>query len=539
VSFQPSGLDTRAYRGEWVITSMLVDRAERFADEVAVESKTGALSYSQLVERAAAVAHYLRDLGTQPGDRVATMLTSDLDYLAAWHGILWCGAVDVPVNVEYKGMFLEFLLNDAQVEVLVIDARWLPRLAEIDVPALRHVIVAGRGEFDGASPRLVVHSLADALSGPGVARTQRGELDPTYVVYTSGTTGSPKGVIHNNRSSVHYLMPFLECLGIGDDDVCYSMFPLYHQTGRSACTSTALWAGNRLVLRDRFSATEFWRDLVETGSTWTGYHGAALLFLWHQEPSDLDRAHRLRLAVGASAPREIFDAWEQRFGVRLYEVFGMTELGVGTGLTSGERKLGTLGRACRQIELQIHDEAGDELPAFEVGEAVWRPRYPDAIFQGYWNNADATIEAWRDLWFHSGDAGYLDDEGFFVLSDRIKDSIRRRGENISSRFVEEAVRRVLDVAECAAYPVPLDVGGNEQEVMIALVWPREEPLDVTAAFRQLCDALPRHAVPRYLRIVDQLPYTATQRARKFILRDEGVTTDSHDRVALGIEPVRG
>jgi carnitine-CoA ligase len=539
MSFRPEGLDTRAYRGEWVITSMLADRAERFADEIAVESKTGALSYAQLVERASSVAGYLRELGVQPGDRVATMLTSDLDYLAAWHGILWCGAVDVPVNVEYKGMFLEFLLNDSQVEVLVIDARWLSRLNEIKVPALRHVVVAGGRELDAADSRLAVHSFADALSAPGVARTARGELDPTYVIYTSGTTGSPKGAMHNNRSSVHYVMPFLECLGITDDDVCYSMFPLYHQTGRSACTSTSLWAGNRLVLRDRFSASEFWQDIAATGSTWTGYHGAALLFLWHQEPSERDRAHRLRVAVGASAPKEIFEAWEERFGVRLYEVFGMTELGVGTGLTDGPRKVGTLGQACRQIELQIHDEAGDELPAFAVGEAVWRPRYPDAIFQGYWNNPEATTQAWRDLWFHSGDAGYLDDEGFFVLSDRIKDSIRRRGENISSRFVEEAVRRALDVAECAAYPVPVEIGGSEQEVMIALVWPEEQPLDVANVFRQLCEAMPRHAVPRYLRIVDQLPYTATQRARKFVLRDQGVTADSHDRVALGIEPSRG
>jgi crotonobetaine/carnitine-CoA ligase len=445
MTFIVENLDSRGYRGEWIITSMLRERAERFGDELAVESRAGNLSYADLVTRAGQVAGLLQGLGVNAGDRVATMLPSGIDYLAAWHGILWRRAVDVPVNTEFKGMFLEHVLSDAQAETLIIDGQWVGRLKGLNLPHLRHVVVVGIQTDDVTAGHLVTHSFAEALQHAPAALSKGEERDTTYVIYTSGTTGSPKGAVHNNLSSVHYLIPFLEGMELTDDDVCYSMFPQFHTMGRSACATTAFWLGNRLVLRNGFSASGFWNDVRTTGATWMGFFGAVPLFLWQQEPSALDREHKLRRAVGASAPPEIFDAWEERFGVTLYEVFGMTELGVGTGLGKGLRKRGTLGRPCRQLELQIVDPHDNPVPPNIVGEAVWRPNFPDAIFQGYWNRPDATVEAWRSLWFHSGDAGYLDDEGFFVLSDRIKDSIRRRGENISSMFVEESVRRVSSI----------------------------------------------------------------------------------------------
>ena len=262
------GPTTRWYEGEWVFSSMLIDRAERFGDGTAVFSKRGDVTFTGLVERAERVAGFLERLGIQPGDRVATLLPSTIDYMAAWHGINWRNAIDVPINNEYKGAFLEHQLRDSGARALVIDGRWVDRLAQIELsPALEHVIVWGDPQSE--IPRgLVGHDFADALTadpGPLVPRT---ESDLTYIMYTSGTTGPAKGGVHNNRSTVWYAMPFIEGLDLVDDDVCYSMFPLFHQMGRTACSTTAWFVGNPVVLRESFSAGGFWDDLAECGATW-------------------------------------------------------------------------------------------------------------------------------------------------------------------------------------------------------------------------------------------------------------------------------
>jgi crotonobetaine/carnitine-CoA ligase len=528
---------TRVYDGEWVVSSLLAERAERFGDEIAVRSFGGDLSYADLVLRAARVAGALDTIGIQPGDRVATMLDTGIDYLAAWHGIVWRNAIDVPINSEYKGVFLEHILRDSGARALFVDGRWLARLQKIDLGDLEHVIVVGDAAAE-IPESLMGHSFADALAHDEGDLVPRGETDPTYIMYTSGTTGPAKGAIHNNRSSMHYIMPFVEGLELTDDDVCYSMFPLFHQMGRSSCTTTSLWTGNLLVLRNGFSAGGFWDDIRDTGATWMGYFGAVVHFLWLQEPDAGDRDHRLTRAFGAAAPPELIVPWQDRFGVTLYECYGSTEIGLGSGLGSGPRKLGTMGLPCKHVELQIADENDEPLPAGQVGQALWRPRFPDAFFQGYWERPEATVEAWRNLWFHSGDAGYMDEEGYFVFRDRIKDSIRRRGENISSFSVEEAVRAEPGVLECAAYAVASDVIGAEEEVMIAIVPEAEGAPEPAVLFRALCESMPRHAVPRYLRFMDELPKTPTQRVRKFMLRDAGITSDAVDREALGIFPVK-
>ena len=528
---------SRVYTGDWVITSVIQDRAERFANERAVTSVDGDLTYADLVDRASRVAGALAALGVEPGGRVATMLESTIDYMAAWHGIIWRGAVDVPINVEYKGVFLEHVLRDSGAKVLIMDGRWVDRLGAIELSELSHVVIVGEAAGD-VPASLATHGFGGALDHDAAALIPRIDTDLTYIMYTSGTTGPSKGVVHNNRSSVHYIMPFVEGLDLHDDDVCYSMFPLFHQMSRSACVTTALWVGNEIVLRNGFSASGFWDDLADTGSTWMGYFGAVVQFLWLQEPGPQDRAHKVTRAFGSSAPIEILHAWEERFGVTLYEVYGSTEIGLGSGLGSGPRKVGTMGLPCRHLEVQVVDEHDNPVPAGEVGELLWRPRHPYAIFQGYWNRPEATVEAWRNLWFHSGDAGFVDDDGYVTFKDRIKDCIRRRGENISSFEVEEAVRQQPGVLEVAAYAVSSDIADTEEEVMVAVIPEESGPPDPGTLFTALCETMPRHTVPRYMRLVDSLPKTPTQRVRKFQLRKDGVTADAVDREALGIFPSR-
>lgn len=520
------------YDGRWTIGNLIEDRADRMPDRVAVESPSGALTYGQLVDRARRVASGLRDLAVMPDDRVATMLPTGLDYLAAWLGITWAGGIDVPINPELRGTFLRHVLADSGADVLIVDSTWADRVVALGLPTLKHVVIVGTPP-DVSLP-MTTHAFDDLLSSSPGPMARRDERDVAHLLYTSGTTGPSKGVVHSHLSCGWLTQGYLDNLHLTSDDCGYSMFPLHHVMGRGAMVTTAFWAGCRVVLRPRFTATGFWDDIRESGATYFGYFGAVLLFLSRQEPSPDDTDHRVRVAFGASAPPEILGEWRRRFGFDLVEVYGSTELGLASCSPLDQAKPGTMGRPVPYLELAVHDEQGRVVPPGTVGEIVARPRQPGAMMSGYWGRPQETLDAIRDLWFRSGDAGSIDEDGYLTFKDRIKDSIRRRGENISSFEVEEAVRSLPTIADCAAYPVPSE--HSDDEVMVAVVV--DGDLDHEEFFRRLIESMPRFAVPRYVRIVADLPRTPTQKIQKFLLREEGITQDTIDREALGIHPPR-
>jgi carnitine-CoA ligase len=514
------------YDGDWIVSALIEDRAERFPERRAVTAEDGTLGYGELRDRAARVGGALAELGVGPGDRVATMLESSLDYLAAWFGIAWSGAVDVPVNTEFKGAFLEHVVRESGASAMVIDSRWLERLADLDLPDLRHLLLVGPPPAAGVAG-VAVHSFAEALEGPPAARTERGEADLLYVLYTSGTTGPSKGVMHSNRSALWNARAWIDILELTEEDVAYSMFPIFHVTARSAVITSTLWAGGRVVLRRGFSLRRFWDDVRSSRATFFAYMGAVIHLLHAQDPRADDADNSLRVAFGAAAPPEIVESFERRFGVELLEVYGSTELGPASAPRPGRRKPGTMGRPSPHLEVEVHDPSGSPCATGERGEITARAAQPGGMFLGYWRREEATREAFRHGWFHTGDGGFLDEDGYLVFTDRIKDSMRRRGENISSFEVERAVQRHPDVLECAAYAVPSEL--TEDEVMAAIV-PRDgRALDLEQLLRFCAETMPRFAVPRYVRVVEQLPKTPSQRIQKYKLRQEGITADTLDR----------
>ncbi|MEA2208645.1 MAG: carnitine-CoA ligase, partial [Solirubrobacteraceae bacterium] len=436
---------------------------------------------------------------------------------------------------------LEHILRDSEARVLIVQERWLDRLRGLDLAQVEHVVavvdvVGGQPTVDPVPIGPPQHRWRDLLSLEPSPRSPRSPEDLLYILYTSGTTGPSKGACYTNNSASWLVQACLEKLELGEDDVGYSMFPLFHTMGRSALVTTSLWIGSPVVLRPRFSVSSFWRDVREQDVTWFGYFGAVILFLWRQPELPDDAENPVRLAFGASAPAELIDAWERRFGLRLHETYGSTELGTVACPKAAEIKRPTMGRPVAHLEVEIHDERDEPVAPGTVGEIVARPRRAGAIFAGYWNRPEATVQAWRNLWFHSGDAGTLDEDGRLTFRDRKKDSIRRRGENISSFEVEQAVRGCRSVAECAAYPVPSEHG--DDEVMVAIVLGGAREFDARAFCEELVPLMPRFAVPRYVRVVQELPKTPSQRVRKHELRAEGVTSDTFDREALGIVPAR-
>ena len=352
-------------------------------------------------------------------------------------------------------------------------------------------------------------------------------------MYTSGTTGPSKGAMHSNRSALWNVRSWIDILQLTDDDVAYSMFPLFHVTARSAVVTSAIWAGAPIVLRDGFSATPvLGRRARERGHV-LRLHG-------RRDPPPLGAAgatgrRRQRGPPGVRSGRPARDRRGVRAPVRPGADRGVRLDGARPGDGADGRSGSGAGRwasTAPHVELEIHDERDRRVPAGTLGEIVARPTGPHSLFQGYWQEPEATLEAFRNLWFHTGDQGRIDEDGFLTFTDRIKDSIRRRGENISSFEVERCGAGLRPGARMRGVRRSLRAhrGGGDDRGRAA----RRRGGRPAGLLAHCVETIPRFAVPRYVRIVDALPKTPSQRIQKYKLRSEGITADTVDREALGI-----
>lgn len=487
-------------------------------------------SVSELDRAAGRVAAGFRALGLRPGDRVCLVMSASLDFLRVWFGLARAGLVEVPLNPVSGGYLLRYCIEQSGASVVVCDAEHEAAVRECltGLDAVHHLVVAG----DGGEPRAPgLHRLTldDVLSHPPSAGQGVDPASPAVILYTSGTTGPPKGVLLSHRANINLARHTTRLLRYTPEDRLYSVFPLYHSNARYCSVMAAIEAGADLVMHRRFSASRFWDICREHGITAFNYQGAMMSILYKQPPRPDDADNPVRLGFGAPCPPEIFADFERRFDVRLTEIYGSTEVSIVTDMPPWDRKIGTAGNESENYEVAVVDERDEPLPPGEAGEIVVRPKKPGWMFDGYHGMPEATAHSWRNLWFHTGDRGVLDEDGFLTFVDRLKDTIRRRGENISSWEVERVLSEHPDVAQVAAYGVPSEL--SEEEVMVAVVpadgW-SPDPAELVAFGAERLTAF---AVPRYVRMVDALPMTPSQRVEKYRLRAEGVTADTWDREA--------
>jgi len=317
-----------------------------------------------------------------------------------------------------------------------------------------------------------------------------------------------------------------------EDSVLYSCLPLFHINAQNYTVLCGMAASGKVVLDDRFTASGFWQRLVDCGATAFNFIGGIPLMLWNQPESPLDKQHKARIAFGVPVPKEIWPQWEERFGCRVVYAYGMTENALPAlfplSATPAPGHLrGAGGKASDSAEVAIVDEHDNPLEPGQIGEVVTRPKIPWSMMLEYYKMPEQTKDAFTNCWFHTGDLGYIDEEGYFFYEDRKKDAMRRRGEMISSWQVETVVGKFSGVEECAAVAVPSEVG--EDEILVAVV-PRKgatiSPLDLI----EFCEQeMAFFQVPRYFRIVEELPKTQTQRVEKYRIRKEGLTGKCWDR----------
>jgi crotonobetaine/carnitine-CoA ligase len=532
----PFAVEPQETIGHW-----LHDRAERFGDRPALdvvgERRTVAATY----EGARGIAAGLVELGLTAGDRVAVMMTNSVANIDAWLGICLAGLIEVPINTSQRGDLLQYLLAQSGSSVVIVDAALADRIVRVaaEVPSLGHVIVHSSDADNPAldlPPRIAQHTLTAIRSDGPTPSPNINCYSTSTILYTSGTTGPSKGVVLSHSANLYLARHTCNLMGYTGDDVLYSAFPLFHITAKYTSTFAALETGARLVLHDRFSASGFWDTCRQQGVTAFNYQGAMLLMLFKQPERPNNRDHDVVKAFGAPCPIDLWEPFEERFGVTLSEVYGMTEIAIATENPPGQRRIGSTGRASAQFELRVVDENDEPLPPGTAGEIVVRPKFPGIMIDRYFDMPEATVEAFRNLWFHTGDRGYLDDDDYLWFVDRLKDCIRRRGENISSYEVEKTLNGHPGVAESAAFAVSSEL--SEDEVMVAVVLQPGAELDPVAFLDWSQERLAHFAVPRYVRFMDELPKTPSQRVQKFKLRDAGITADTWDRESVGYRVVR-
>jgi crotonobetaine/carnitine-CoA ligase len=529
---------------ERTLVHVLCKAAAAFPDKTWLVTDAGAATYREMEALSNRLANGLAAEGIGRGRTVLVMMPDIIAFVAVWAAMCKVGCIEVPVNTAYRGDILVHVANDSRAETLIVDARFLDRFEAVAerLPHVKRIFVHGEGA--GVTPllgrraellpfaRLVVADDAPPSTLPR-------PCDLSAVMYTSGTTGASKGVMIPHAQAFEYTRGCGGALEVGPGDVYYTAgLPLFHIAGRWGVVYAAALAGATAAVPSRFSASGFWSDVERFGATAVFLLGAMANFLQRQPPSPRDGARTLRKVMMCPLLPDL-DRFVARFKVRVATAYGSTEVGAPVVLPLGaavsDNRL--VGRVRAEgFEVAILDGDDEKVPDGVVGEIAVRAKEPWTLMAGYWNQPEATLRAWRNFWLHSGDAGRRDAAGEIYFVDRLKDAIRRRGENISSMEVEDVIRQHPAVQECAVFPVPSEHG--EEEVMAVIVAKADMVVDPVELTFFLAPRMAHFMLPRYLDLIADLPKTPTGKIQKYELRRRGVTAATWDRDAAGIKPAR-
>jgi crotonobetaine/carnitine-CoA ligase len=515
-----------------VVRHILDRRAQEHGDRVYATFLDGTpdWTFADLRRNVIETANGLRECGVRQGDHVLAWLPNGTEALRVLLAINYLGATFVPINTAYKGRLLEHAIRLSDAELIAAHAALVPLLADIDTAQLRRlVVVSGEPPAQlGALDVLPGSVLATGNFEPPPLDRDIAPWDIQCILYTSGTTGASKAVL------CPYTQVHATCVNtypfMGEDDRIVVYLPIFHIGGFSG-VGWALVVGGSIAVFERYDTTTYWRDVRRTRSTFSIIMGAVATFLLKQPPSEDEKNTTLRYGLMAPITTEA-RMLAQRVGFHCFTTFNMTETSTPVRTPLDPPTSNNCGRPRPGVEARVVDENDCEVPIGTIGELIIRTDTPWTMNAGYYKDPEATNAAWRNGWFHTGDAFRIDELGDFYYVDRIKDSIRRRGENISSAEVEFEVNAHPGVKESAAIAVKSEF--SEDEVMAVVVPAEGQSVDPAELINFLIPRMAYYMVPRYVRVIDEFPRTPTQRVQKHILRTQGITPDTWDRVAAGI-----
>ncbi len=529
----PETTDPRIPPRRAVVVRDLIERwAHEIPEKVFVhfEDNDETWTYRQLRDNIVQTALGLQQIGVRQGDHVLVWLPNCRENLRVFLASNYLGAVYVPINTAYKGSLLAHVIDNADAEIAVVHADLVDRLNEVPLGKLRKLVVVGSPK---AADRLETFRYCDVLlprSGRLAAPPRPIEpWDPMSIIYTSGTTGPSKGVLASYLHIFTNAGPESWSMVTSEDRFMVNP-PMFHLGGMGVIY-VMLVRGASIAFADRFETSRFWESIRRTNCSVVFLLGVMASFLQKQEPRADDADNPLRMVFTVPLVNDV-EAFSKRFDVDVYTIFNMTE--ISTPIVSGRNPTarGTCGKRRDGVEVRLVDENDCEVPAGQIGEMILRTDRPWGMNSGYYNNPQATAKAWRNGWFHTGDAFRVDGEGNYYFVDRLKDAIRRRGENISSFEVEADVTAFPAIKEAAAIGVPSELG--EDDVMVCLAPVEGATVDPAELIAFLRSRMSHFMIPRYVRVLPELPKTPSAKVMKTQLRQEGVTADTWDREKAGI-----
>lgn len=532
---------------DMTIGQLIADKAERNGDRTFVHCLQHGRrhSYREVDEQSARIAHGLLARGFGHGSHIAVMMDNRIEQMLLYFALGRIGAVAVPVNTSARGKLLAYFLNQSDAVAVIVEDEFCGRTIEAleHAPAIRQLIVLSD---TGAMPAALLPD-GVRLSGFGALLTTQAQTplpavrfnDLAMLSYTSGTTGPSKGSMITQASVVQYGMTTAESQGYRASDVVYIALPINHANGYLCNLWGAFVADAAIALSRRFSVTRYWHEVRGSGSTLTNLVGSMTNMLWSQAPAPSDLASTLRLCVCTPVPKFALE-WEKRFGTRVVSSYGQSDFVSAAHYTilDPASKLGSAGRPRSGIEMRIVDDDDLDVPAGQVGELVLRTNNPWSASLGYYKMPEATAAAMRNLWWHTGDRGLIDPDGYLYFADRKKDALRRRGENISAQEVESVMMDHPAVAEAAVYAVSSEM--SEDEVGASVVLVQGHQLSEAELIAFCVKNMAHYMVPRFLHLTDDLPRTTSQKVQKAELRKFAETYRDRlwDREAAGIEVKR-
>lgn len=525
---------------EQVVQRYLIERwaAQTPERTYAVFEDGTEVNYRELLGLVRSTAAGLQALGVKQGDHVLVWLPNGLDFLRTWFAINYMGAVCVSMNTAYKGGVLEHVIRNSGAQVLVTVGALMERLQGVNLSRLEKAVVLGGAASAVRGLQLHGRDALDSDSEPSPLERPIEPWDTQCIFYTSGTTGPSKGVL----SSYMHLWTMARFtvstrdgeLLVNESDRYMVNLPLFHAGGLAPPTAM-LSIGASISMIGAFNTATFWQTTAQTGTTVVILLGVMAAYLVKQPPAAGERDTSLRHAVCLPLTEESLE-FHKRFGVPISTTFNMSETSCPLISDLNPTVVASCGTPRKGMEVRIVDENDYDVPIGTTGELIIRGDAPWTLFHGYNENPDATAKALRNGWFHTGDAFRTDAHGNFFFVDRIKDAIRRRGENISSFEVESAVVLHPAVREAAAVGVPSP--DSEDDLLVAVSLVEGATLEPAQLIDFLRPNVAHFMIPRYIRVLADLPKTPTAKVQKFALRAEGVTADTWDREKAGIRVTR-
>lgn len=504
------------------LRELMLDKGKKLGEKPFFTFEGNKYSFAELDRESNRVANALLEMGIGKDDKVCVMLANRPEFLFIWFGLAKIGAVLVPINIYLKGESLEYIIKHSDAETLIIEGGFYDQIASFlpECNNIRNHICIDAPQKELPSVFTPYETMLQNMSSavpPGVD-IKPGDI--MSILYTSGTTGPPKGVMLSHYSYINTGKESGKVYRLTSEDIAYTCLPLFHVNAQQLTTMACLVAEIPMILVERFSLSRFWQEIKEYQATVTVFIGSMASMLFKQAESPEDGENKLRAAACAAMPKDIWLPFEERFKMKIIECYGLTETStLATANPYEAVRIGSIGKPVSYADVAVWGDNNNNLPPGGLGEIVVKGKEPHVLMEGYYKMKEKTEEAMHNGWFKTGDRGYADEDGYLYFKDRIKDCIRRRGENISSFEIEKIVNAHPQVLESAAVGVPSEFG--EEDVKLSVVLKAGEVVSPEELHAFCRDKMSYFMVPRYVEIREALPKTSTQRIQKFVLKEEG------------------